>query len=784
MTVPLSRRIPVAPRPCPGNAGIRQRYLIDRASWIWHPGIDRTVFQVVEFALQLDLPSPVEWEFETSADQRYILTCDSVEMGRGPDRSELGGWSFHRYRLSLDAGKHLLRALAWWMPETVRPAAQVSAMPAFALIGDDEAETILSTGVADWKTRISGGWNLLPEKTGFSYHVIGRGFDIHGGAEDGAWRKPVTVAQGKDIWTGVLSTPWRCEPSPLPEQSRERYSGGSVRVVQNDHATQMESGAGVGTGSFSGLCRGETITIPAHSRMQILWDFEDYVCGYACLELEKGTGSILEVEWAESLYNSGCHGDRSPKGDRAACLGKHWIGFGDRIRHSGGKASFEPLWWRSGRWLRLKIETGKEPLLIHDARPLRTHFPYCRGWRFSADASLEAMLTVCENGLLNSVHETFVDCPYYEQMQYVGDTRVQALVWRVASGDPAPVRRALELFDRSRWVNGFVAERCPTREPQMSSTYSLIQPLMLRDFMLWNDDRAFIRSLLPGTRSALEHALASLDEDGLPSFLPGWLFVDWVPRPFWKQGVPGGHTEALTAPIALHLPLALWAAAEIEEACGEELMARRWKAHAADAFTAIMTAFWDPRRNMLADDREATAWSEHAQALALASPTLDPDRRAALTNALVNPTPDMAPASVYFSYYVHEALLLAGRVDALLERFSFWKDLPRQGFLTTVEKPEPSRSDCHGWGAHPLYHCLTGLAGIRPAGPGFHEVHITPQPAGLEHIKASLPHPKGLLSVDLRFAGTRVSGTIETPVPGSLYYLGRREGLQPGTNEL
>ena len=66
-----------------------------------------------------------------------------------------------------------------------------------------------------------------------------------------------------------------------------------------------------------------------------------------------------------------------------------------------------------------------------------------------------------------------------------------------------------------------------------------------------------------------------------------------------------------------------------------------------------------------------------------------------------------------------------GRIDALFERLSLWFELPAQGFTTTPEMPEPTRSDCHAWGAHPLYHMFASLLGIRPAAPGFRSVTIT-----------------------------------------------------------
>ena len=63
---------------------------------------------------------------------------------------------------------------------------------------------------------------------------------------------------------------------------------------------------------------------------------------------------------------------------------------------------------------------------------------------------------------------------------------------------------------------------------------------------------------------------------------------------------------------------------------------------------------------------------------------------------------------------------------------------------TVLEQPEPTRSDCHAWGSHPMYHALASVAGIRPAAPGFAAVRIEPQPGPLTAIRCAVPHPSGL----------------------------------------
>jgi hypothetical protein len=98
-------------------------------------------------------------------------------------------------------------------------------------------------------------------------------------------------------------------------------------------------------------------------------------------------------------------------------------------------------------------------------------------------------------------------------------------------------------------------------------------------------------------------------------------------------------------------------------------------------------------------------------------------------------------------------------VDQLFEKLDLWHTLKRDGLKTTIESPEPTRSDCHAWGAHPLYHYYATIAGIRPAAPGFTEVTIQPQLGTLTELDAILPHPLGEIRVQVRNSHT----TIELP---------------------
>lgn len=121
------------------------------------------------------------------------------------------------------------------------------------------------------------------------------------------------------------------------------------------------------------------------------------------------------------------------------------------------------------------------------------------------------------------------------------------------------------------------------------------------------------------------------------------------------------------------------------------------------------------------------------------------------------------------------AYRLLQRMDAFLARLSLWFDLVDGGLKTPVESPEPSRSDCHGWGAHPLFHYFATLLGIRPASFGFRTVEVRPQLGSLAHASGTMVHPLGEIVVDLHVKEGVLRGRVSLPadVVGTLYVNGQ-----------
>jgi alpha-L-rhamnosidase len=81
-------------------------------------------------------------------------------------------------------------------------------------------------------------------------------------------------------------------------------------------------------------------------------------------------------------------------------------------------------------------DRGRGPDTRVDWGPFYTGYPFRE--RAGVEASDPVIARIWETGTRTArmnAHETYMDCPYWEQLQYIGDTRIQALISYVEFGD-------------------------------------------------------------------------------------------------------------------------------------------------------------------------------------------------------------------------------------------------------------------------------------------------------------------------------------------------------------
>ncbi|MFZ4682723.1 MAG: hypothetical protein ACOYMS_09490, partial [Terrimicrobiaceae bacterium] len=699
-----------------GTSNIEVRYALDEAAWVWHPDHKPDVPTFSLFRLEFESDG-LPLNLQVSADMRFELALDGTLIERGPDSGDVPHWSFSSIEFSPTPGHHTLEALVWWLPPSEKLEGRMSWRPGFVCAGVGLPKENFHTGFAPWQVSEMTGWKSTGSLTS-SYHVIGPGSEIDLGKfapDSEPWTTPETVRRPVDNnVTGLKAPGWNLAPSNLPALRHDIWNAAKIRAVyaewRNDDALFDES-HGEQIRHWQSVWIGQSLTLEPGTAHTVLVDFDDYLCGYPLIELEGGEGAEFSWLWAEALYAT----KSGEKGNRDEIAGKFFEGFGDRFLPGGRRQLIRSHWWRAGRYALLRFRVGESPLTLHSLAVERTGFPLEIQARFaSPDSTLEPVLDLCQRGLRASMSDVYVDSPFYEQMMYMGDTRLEMLMTYISSGDDRLPRRGIKLIAGSRDACGLTAERYPSDARQESATFSMIWIWMLHDFAFWRNDPAFVSSGL-GTARGILGTLADFENgDGLLERPPGWLFMDWVPA--WHTGWPPAGQDGVSALVNLQYLLTLQKAAELEEITGHPELAGLNRKRAARVSASIEQVFWNRSRNLFADDPAHEHWSQHAQIFSVLTGLRPADPTASWADPS-SPT-DLAQATIYFQHYLFDVYHLMGRGDWLHERLDFWKQLIRSGLKAPVEGPEPSRSDCHAWGSHPLFHVHASLAGIRPAAPG------------------------------------------------------------------
>lgn len=780
----------LSPRHLLDNTGIYRLQAIDDAAWVWHPSLGRDAPAFVVFRIAFDAAA-APLILHVSADERYELFLDGVRISRGPDRSDVEHWSYASYRIELAPGQHELKALAWVLLPSAAPMAQLSHRGGFVLKAEGVYDALLTTGVAPWAVARAGGWMPIPDATPHVYGV-GACLEWAGGMDPAEPEVPAATIRPslRDSEWGCASPGWKLFPSTIPDRLDRIVTPGRAVAAgagnpDAEFAFPSDSATSPRLQAWNAaLQQRGPIVVPPDSQEYVLADLGDYFTGYPVLDVSGGRGSSVRWSWAESLFVSASQPYR--KGNRGEVIGKHFLGMTDSFPVDGVPRSMTLPWWRAGRFWLIRVQTAAEPLEIRGLALNEERYPLEMEGSFAADdPDLDAIQRICVRGMQCCAHETYMDCPYYEQLMYVGDTRLEMLTHYVMSRDARLAQRCIDLFDYSRVNWGFVNERYPSSTPQHSPTFSLIWTLMLHDFMLWRGaEPEWFLARMTGLRAMLEQFKPYEDADGLLSRLPGWPFMDWVGG--WKTGNPPGAVGGVSGLVNLLYVMALQHASALETIANEPLLARRHRQNARRTAQSVRARFWNADRKMLADDPEQTAYSEHTQALALLSGAVQGPQAGQTLRNLLRAT-DLKRASSYFSFYVFEALRGRGRADLVQPRLEMWREMVRLDCRTPLEAPEPSRSDCHAWSSQPLYHLFASIAGIRPSSVGFKTVSIAPQPGAWKRIAASLPHPSGgTVDLEMNLDGGDYAARIALPpgVTGSLRWGRTETALREGTHSL
>jgi len=718
------------------------------------------------FRCVFNAPEGAQLSIDISANSRYRLWVNAAPVLSGPCKGDR-----HRhYYETVDVSEYLIEgtnALAIQVlftdPDTVSsqadertPLLTIASLPTehkLCVEGnildiEGSSYSSVTTGKVSWKVWLDGSYYLKSRDINVNLGSICEDVDFSmipsmwktPDFDDTAW--PEAISKDSVVQSafdeGVGFYPKYCiteRPIPLLEEQPIELSD-----------KQIVKGYSVAKGFGKKL----SLTVSANQKFTYLFDAAEIMNAYMAYRFEGGKGSKIKFSYFEKFSTP--NADNQP-GTIAPVMRRSDYKNGvisdavtDNILLSGGSTTFEPFWFRTFRFILLEIETAGEELTLYRPVARKTGYPLVVETQVeSSEKWVSKLWDICIRTLRNCMIETYMDCPFYEQMQFSMDTRLQMLFTYAVSADTRLARKALTDFHHSMIPDGLIQGKYPSAFPQIISTFSLHYIFMLLEYYEQTGDDSVLRLY----RSDVDAILAYYDRHigtlGLVEKLGYWEFVDW--QEAWLGGVP---TAALSGPstiINLMYAYALGCAAKINEASERTALSEEYRERRQSILDKIQSLCWDDNKKLYREGPETIQFSQHAQAWAVLCGLAQGDAGKTLLTHTFD-MPEIIKCSFSTGYELFRALELTGCYHLTELLMQKWTGLIELDCTCCPEEPFGGRSDCHAWSALPIYEFVRCVAGIRSGAPGWNSVVVQPHLSYLMDIHGQVVTPKGLITFE------------------------------------
>lgn len=738
--------------------------------WMWMQEEDAAEAQagddpiMVYFRRKLWLTcSPAEARVKISADSRYKLYVNGTFVEAGPSKGDLQVWYLDELNIApwLREGENVIAVMV--LRYSLKPACgnqSVIATPWPGLyfegtcIGQNGTVYDFSTDY-NWKYRINKDLKIVPEAQGFAplfiYETCMASKDWifwkQEEYDDSQWKmaKPYQKAQLRDV-----VSPGNLEKRTIPFLLRSpgRWKD-IIQIVQSIYEEEkwMEL-----------LANRETLLIPANSEEIIEIDAGEEMTGYLRLLLSQGEGAEIEILQSEAYVQGTDERSGLPiKQDRCDYQNGHLEGYRDIYIAAGNGTEekpevYEPFWFRTFRFIRLHIKTRAHGMLLHEFSFEETGYPLrIQSQVETSDPSLTKIWDLSARTLKRCMHETYEDCPFYEQLQYAMDSRSQILYTYASAADDRLARKCMDDFRRAQRYDGMIPSAFPNTKPNVIPGFSIYYILMLHDHMMYFGDKKFILYHMSSVENILVFFERNLTRQGYVRKIGGphrkekfWSFIDWAEQ--WISGVPTATLDGPLTMESLLYVLGCQKAAELARFIGRNELALEYEKQAETVQKSIRRYCMDEEKILL-DGPGVTQYSQHCQVFGVLTGTLKKEEGKKNLLRSIQEKERFAQCTVSMALYLFRALEKTGLYEHTDECWDIWRKMLKEQMTTSAESTAYCRSECHAWGALALYELPAVILGVRPAAPGFKKVQIQPHPGYLNWAKGSAATPKGMVHV-------------------------------------
>lgn len=753
-------------------------------NWIWLPDWtpeDDLRPQIVYFKKALTLDAlPKTAEIRISADARYKLYANGVFVQEGPQKGYPDTWYVDTADLApyLKIGENVIAAEVLRYPERTGERNESLFRTAFPclFIEDLPGSPLSLSGASGWLCRRASGIRIIGESTRPApIHILE---EVTADAALQGWKEPGSRDTGfvpASPWSApailgfLADAPFHQEPRAIPPMQHEEASFRKVSAVRESGAKTKES---LKEEWEKLLAHTGTVEIPANTTQIVELDAGEESCGYPIFQMAGGKGARIRFLKAES-YAYPRPPQESPfgllpsapqKGDREDAENGVLVGETDTYTAAGSGTGaapevYEPFWFRTFRYYQVAVTTREEGMTLLSFSFRTTGYPLDVRASFScSDESLLPVWGISIRTLRRCMHETYVDCPYYEQLQYAMDSRQEILYTYLTSADDRLARQCMDAFRRSQRPDGMINSCYPSVGTNVTPGFSIYYILMVWDHMMYFGDQKLVEDHIDAIDGILRFFDRHLTEKGLVGNVGGalfrnryWSFIDWAKAWNAGAGVPTAKNQgdgSLTMESLLYL-YGLQKAADLASYLGRQSTADAYTRRAEFLSASLQKYCRGTAKSgvsLFQDGPGVDEYSVHCQVFAILTGLVGRrEGRAMLEETVGNPA--YPQASVSFSFYLFLALERIGWMEKADALWDTWRQMVRDHLTTCVENDTDARSDCHAWGSCLLYVFPAIYLGVHPAAPGFAKVSIRPQPGHLTSAEGEVATKFGPIHV-------------------------------------
>jgi hypothetical protein len=495
----------------------------------------------------------------------------------------------------------------------------------------------------------------------------------------------------------------------------------------------------------------ENIIIPAGYQQAVVYDMGTIHLGRLYLKVDAPAGTTFDLVWSEDLKDS-----------LVTLFRRFEINAIARFV-SDGSNYFETFRPYGLRYLQVNVRNHTSPVTIQKVGIYSQIYDFQKTGSFScSDPVFNSIWEMGWRTLQVCSEDAYTDTPFRERGHYAGDLFPQFATTLATSGDPRLALHTIRLFNQM--YKSTYSDLAPT----IHADYPLINILVASWYIRLFNDKEFAREVFPAYANYLRKLYATRQFDEL--YKISRVFIEWIAI---------DKTADLTA-LQSYIYASFSNLSAIAHMLDRPKDAVEFETMATELKELMLAKCWDETAGNFVDGfkEDKVLPTRHVISSSLASvwkiPAKKQDKRIQhwFDDALINIGPPVNRKQLttpYGGFYALASLYQSGNV-ATAENFirTHWGKMLYEGNDLTWEdfNRDGKSTLSHAWSSSPTYYMSSQILGVDLGFPGYlsaDTIYIRPQSNSVSWAKGTVPHPRGLVTVDWKVAGNVLFLNYVTP---------------------